>query len=92
MLDEPSSGLDRDETAGFAEVLRAVVRERGCGVLLVEHDISLVMGVCSYIHVLDFGRLVFAGTPAEVASSPVVQAAYLGSSDVILAEAKEAVR
>jgi ABC-type branched-subunit amino acid transport system ATPase component/branched-subunit amino acid ABC-type transport system permease component len=91
MLDEPSSGLDRDETAGFAEVLRAVVRERGCGVLLVEHDISLVMGVCSYIHVLDFGRLVFAGTPAEVASSPVVQAAYLGSSDVIFAEAKEAV-
>ena len=79
LLDEPSSGLDKAETAAFAEVLERVVAERGCGVLLVEHDMSLVLRVCSNIFVLDFGRLVFEGTPASVASSPVVRTAYLGS-------------
>ena len=79
LLDEPSSGLDREETAQFGELLGRVVADRGCGVLLVEHDMSLVMSICSYIYVLDFGRAIFEGTPAEVASSPIVRAAYLGS-------------
>ena len=83
MLDEPSSGLDRDETAAFDEVLRHVVRERGCGILLVEHDVSLVMSVCSYIYVMDFGKLIFEGTPKEIAASPIVQAAYLGSTEAV---------
>jgi ABC-type branched-subunit amino acid transport system ATPase component len=83
MLDEPSSGLDRDETAAFDEVLRHVVRERGCGILLVEHDVSLVMSVCSYIYVMDFGKLIFEGTPKDVAASPIVQAAYLGSTEAV---------
>jgi len=81
MLDEPSSGLDKAETEGFAQVLRRVVAERGCGILLVEHDFPLVMSVCSYVYVLDFGRLLFEGTPTEIAESSVVQAAYLGSSE-----------
>lgn len=80
LLDEPSSGLDHAETAAFADVLRRVRDERGCGILLVEHDMSLVMAVCDYVYVLDFGRMLFEGTPAEVAASPSVQAAYLGSS------------
>jgi ABC-type branched-subunit amino acid transport system ATPase component len=79
LLDEPSSGLDRDETAAFDDVLQKVVRERGCGVLLVEHDMSLVLNVCSYIYVLDFGQLIFEGDAGAVASSPDVQRAYLGS-------------
>ena len=79
LLDEPSSGLDRSETAQFADVLERVVNERGCGILLVEHDMSLVMRVCSNIYVLDFGRMIFEGTPADVASSPTVRAAYLGA-------------
>ncbi len=90
LLDEPSSGLDRDETAAFDEVLRHVVQERGCGILLVEHDVSLVMSVCSYIYVLDFGRLVFEGEPAAVAASPIVQAAYLGSTEVVGVAVQEA--
>jgi ABC-type branched-subunit amino acid transport system ATPase component/branched-subunit amino acid ABC-type transport system permease component len=80
LLDEPSSGLDRDETVRFGSVLGEVIDRRGSGVLLVEHDMSLVLGVCSHIYVMDFGRLVFEGTPEEVAASPVVQAAYLGDT------------
>jgi ABC-type branched-subunit amino acid transport system ATPase component/branched-subunit amino acid ABC-type transport system permease component len=90
MLDEPSSGLDRYETAAFAEVLLRVVEERGCGILLVEHDVALVMSICTYMYVLDFGSLIFEGTPTEVAASPIVRAAYLGSTDVTSIEAQEA--
>ena len=70
LLDEPSSGLDRDETARFGEVLQRVVAERGCGILLVEHDMSLVMRVCTYIYVLDFGVLIFEGDAAAVSDEP----------------------
>ncbi len=86
LLDEPSSGLDHDETARFGEILRTVVADRNCGILLVEHDMTLVMDVCEYIYVLDFGRMIFEGTPAEVAASRDVQAAYLGSETEHLAE------
>ena len=79
LLDEPSSGLDRDETARFGTVIQRVVAERGCGILLVEHDMSLVMKVCDFIYVLDFGRMLFEGTPSQVAVSETVRAAYLGS-------------
>lgn len=89
LLDEPSSGLDREETARFAEVLQHVVESRGCGILLVEHDMALVMKVCSYIFVLDFGRPIFDGTPAEVATSEIVRAAYLGSESEVLEEFEE---
>lgn len=83
LLDEPSSGLNRVETARFGEVLERAVAERGLGVLLIEHDMALVMEICEYIHVLDFGAQIFEGTAAEVASSEVVRAAYLGSEALI---------
>ena len=78
ILDEPSSGLDHAETEALARILRRTAAERGCGILLVEHDMSLVMNVCEYIYVLDFGELLFEGDPPGVAASPEVQAAYLG--------------
>ncbi|WP_033287616.1 branched-chain amino acid ABC transporter permease/ATP-binding protein [Amycolatopsis jejuensis] len=78
LLDEPSSGLDREETRRFGEVLRAAVEQRGIGILLVEHDMALVQMVCEYVYVLDFGRLIFEGSAAEVMGSPIVRAAYLG--------------
>jgi ABC-type branched-subunit amino acid transport system ATPase component len=78
LLDEPSSGLDRAETHRFAGILERLVAEQGPGILLVEHDMSLVMGVCTRVHVIDFGTHIFSGTPGEVRNSPVVRAAYLG--------------
>jgi len=82
LLDEPTSGLDHSETAHFGEILKQVGRERDAGILVVEHDMSFVMDVCDYIYVLDFGRLIFEGTPAEVRASPLVHAAYLGDEQV----------
>ena len=78
LLDEPSSGLDPAETAAFGDTLRAVVEELGVGVVLVEHDVSLVMSICTRLYVLEFGRCIAAGPTAEVAASPAVQEAYLG--------------
>jgi ABC-type branched-subunit amino acid transport system ATPase component len=82
LLDEPSSGLDIAETTQLGAVVRRVVQERGVGVLLVEHDLPLVLDICSNIYVLDFGKMVFSGAPAEVAASDVVHAAYLGDAAV----------
>lgn len=81
LLDEPSSGLDRAETEAFGRVLQRVVRERGIGVLLVEHDMSLVLKICTHIYVLDFGKLIFEGSPTEVVESETVRTAYLGGAD-----------
>jgi ABC-type branched-subunit amino acid transport system ATPase component len=85
LLDEPSSGLDEEETEQFGAILKNVVAQRGLGILIVEHDMALVMTVCDYLYVLDFGHLIFEGTPAEVQASELVHAAYLGSEAVEVA-------
>ena len=77
LLDEPSSGLDERETEQLGTVLTAVADD-GPGILLVEHDMSLVMSVCREISVLDFGSTIAAGSPEEVRNDPLVQQAYLG--------------
>jgi ABC-type branched-subunit amino acid transport system ATPase component len=79
LLDEPSSGLDHNETARLGDILVRVVAQRGLGLLLVEHDMSLVRQICDHIYVLDFGRLLFQGTPDEMTHSETVRAAYLGT-------------
>jgi ABC-type branched-subunit amino acid transport system ATPase component len=82
LLDEPSSGLDQSETENFGDVLRSVIAEDDRGILLVEHDMSLVRAVCEYTYVLDFGKLIDQGPTAQVMASPLVRAAYLGEEDV----------
>ncbi|SEG88508.1 branched-chain amino acid transport system ATP-binding protein [Thermomonospora echinospora] len=78
LLDEPSSGLDMRETEELAATLRRVVEERGLSLLLVEHDVDLVLGMCDTVNVLDFGAMIRSGTPEEIRSDPAVRAAYLG--------------
>ena len=89
LLDEASSGLDKGETAQVGEILRRVVAEEGLGVLIVEHDMDLVMAVCQYLYVLDFGRLIFEGTSQAVLASDTVRAAYLGTEPVPVAGVTE---
>ncbi|MDT4947734.1 MAG: hypothetical protein QOJ37_329 [Pseudonocardiales bacterium] len=80
LLDEPSSGLDEAETKGFGKLLQQLAAD-GCAILMVEHDMDLVMGVCDLIHVLEFGKVIATGTAAEIRGNRAVQAAYLGFSD-----------
>jgi branched-chain amino acid transport system ATP-binding protein len=82
LLDEPSSGLDRTETAALATTLRAVQDERGFAILLVEHDIELVASFTTRSYLLDFGRMIASGTTAEVMASPEMRHAYLGDLEV----------
>ncbi len=77
LLDEPSSGLDAHETSALGAVLDQLAHD-GMGVLLVEHDMSLVMAVCGHITVLDHGQVIASGDPAAIRADGVVQAAYLG--------------
>jgi branched-chain amino acid transport system ATP-binding protein len=81
LLDEPSSGLDSRETEQVIEVFRLATERRGVSLLLVEHDMSIVLGLCDQVHVLDFGVKIAAGTPDEIRADPAVRAAYLGEED-----------
>ena len=69
--------VDEHESLNFARLLSEFA-EDGLGILLVEHDMDLVMGVCSTIHVLDFGTILAVGSPTEIQTNPAVQEAYLG--------------
>lgn len=80
LLDEPASGQTEQETEAFAEMLTGLAAE-GLAICLVEHDLPLVMGLCSTIHVLDYGALIASGTPAEIKESPEVIAAYIGTEE-----------
>ena len=78
LLDEPLSGLDANEAARLAEVLRRTVKDEGISLLLVEHDVAMVLSLCSRIFVLDFGQLIAEGPPDFVRNDPAVKVAYLG--------------
>jgi len=78
LLDEPASGLDDGETQQFGAILGELAAA-GLGILLVEHDMSLVMEVCHDLHVLDFGQLIASGTPEQIRTNAAVVDAYLGA-------------
>jgi branched-chain amino acid transport system ATP-binding protein len=79
LMDEPAAGLHEAEIPSFADVVRTVRDDFGAGVLLIDHNVSLIMEVCDRIHVLDRGRTLAEGTPAEIRRNLDVATAYLGA-------------
>ena len=80
LLDEPFTGMNPEETRTMMQLIRAI-RDRGVTIMLVEHDMQAVMGLCDLITVMNFGSLLAEGTPEEVRNSPAVIEAYLGRPD-----------
>jgi ABC-type branched-subunit amino acid transport system ATPase component/branched-subunit amino acid ABC-type transport system permease component len=82
LLDEPAAGLSEHESAELAGLVRRLASSWGMGVLVIEHDMAFVMGMCDRVVVMDFGRKISEGKPAEVSTDPVALAAYLGEDTV----------
>jgi sulfate-transporting ATPase len=83
LLDEPAAGLDENESADLARLIRRLADERNMGVLLVEHDVNLVMSTCDRVVVIDFGVVIASGTPEEIRGDVAVRDAYLGHADEV---------
>jgi len=79
LLDEPMAGMNAEEKGDMSQFIRDINREFGTTVVLIEHDIGVVMGLCDHVVVLDYGRKIGDGTPEQVRANPDVIAAYLGS-------------
>lgn len=78
LLDEPAAGMNPTETEGLMATIKKVKKDFDISVLLIEHDMKLVMGICERIYVVDYGRVIASGSPAEIKRNPEVIKAYLG--------------
>jgi len=84
LLDEPAAGLNESESEALVTSLREIRQAFGCGLLVIEHDMRVIMSLCDRIQVLDYGKTICNGTPEQVRNDPAVLAAYLGTEEVTL--------
>jgi ABC-type branched-subunit amino acid transport system ATPase component len=82
LFDEPAAGLNESEVPDFAAVIRSLRDDHAVGVLLIDHNVTLIMSACDRVHVLDQGVMIAEGTPEEIARDPDVATAYLGTTHV----------
>lgn len=80
LLDEPAAGMSAQEAADLSALIRRIAVERGCGVILIEHNVGLVLGLCDHIVVLDSGAVIETGPPAAIRASETVRHAYMGTA------------
>lgn len=80
LLDEPAAGLNEHESDDLVGALSLIRRDFGCGLMVIEHDMRVIMSLCERIHVLDHGRSIASGTPSQIQADPAVLTAYLGST------------
>lgn len=80
LLDEPAAGMSAQEAADLSALIRRIAGEMGCGVLLIEHNVGLVLGLCDHIVVLDSGAVIETGPPAAIRASEKVRHAYMGTA------------
>lgn len=79
LLDEPVSGLNEEETDAISKTIRSIRLDRGCGILVIEHDMRMIMGLCDRLYVLESGKSLAEGTPGEIQRDRRVIDAYLGT-------------
>ncbi|MGE3871844.1 MAG: ABC transporter ATP-binding protein [Parvibaculaceae bacterium] len=79
LLDEPAAGMSAEEAQDLSRLIRRIVAEMKCGVLLIEHNIGLVLNICDHIHVLDSGEIIEDGAPSQIKTSEKVRHAYMGT-------------
>lgn len=84
LLDEPTAGVAQREAEAFGPLLRAIREELDCSVLIVEHDMPLLMGLCDRVYAMESGRVIAEGTPEQIRSNPAVIASYLGSEEMAI--------
>jgi branched-chain amino acid transport system ATP-binding protein len=80
LLDEPAAGMSAQEAADLSALIRRIAADMGCGVLLIEHNVGLVLGLCDHIVVLDSGAVIETGPPAAIRASEKVRHAYMGTA------------